>query len=181
MNKLKISSYFNNNELEIERVIKDYTNYVDTIIRSNGSYIREEDKEEIIADVFFTVWKKQEKMALDKDLSPYIFGITKNLILKKYREIKNNSNTDDYEEMAIISEEDVEINIIIQEKLEIVEKELNKLSESDRFVFDLYYFKKNSLAEISSRTKYSKPKIKAKLFKIRKKLKKTLIERGYYE
>ena len=58
----KIYSYISNNKLEIEKIVKEFSNYVYTIIKNNGYNVRNEDAEEIISDVFLTLWNNQNKL-----------------------------------------------------------------------------------------------------------------------
>ena len=79
----KISSYICKNELKIEDIVKDFSNYVYTIIRKSYINLSSEDIDEIVLDVFLAVWKNTPKLDINKDMSAYISGITKNLIKKK--------------------------------------------------------------------------------------------------
>ena len=64
--------------------------YVYIIIKNNESTFSNEDIEEIASDVFLTIWKNKEKLDINKEIAPYIAGITRNLILKKKRKVKGN-------------------------------------------------------------------------------------------
>ena len=77
----KIEKYFSKNELNMQYMIDDYYNYIRTIIK-NFKSINIEDEEEIVADVFFIIWKNKEILDRKLKLSPYIAGITKNIIYK---------------------------------------------------------------------------------------------------
>lgn len=182
----KICSYFNNNELSIDKVISDFEDYVYVIIKNSSSKIKEEDIEEIKLDVFFTIWKNQNKLQKEKEMSPYISAVTKNLILKKYRTLKkenSNSLEDNYNNIENETKFtiDLEVELINNEKIKILEKNLKEMKKENQDIFFLYYYEGLKISEISKRLGFSIPKIKAKLFKTRRKLKKVLEERGYYE
>ena len=75
----KIKEYIKNNEIDLEKIINEYSNYINTIINNMSTYnLPEEDKEEIASEVFFILWKNKSKLDYNKQLSPYISGITKN-------------------------------------------------------------------------------------------------------
>ena len=173
----KIYSYIFNDKLEIENIMKDYTNYVIAIIRNSYNNLTDEDVEEIILDVFVTLWKNQEKLDINKNLSSYIGGITRNLIKKKNRNLKISDNIEDYQEIADLA--DIELYYCENEKEKIIRNELEKLKQIDRDIFVLYYYEENSIKEISEILKISQSKVKSKLFRMRKKLKKFLNDRGY--
>ena len=173
----KIYSYIFNDKLEIENIMKDYTNYVIAIIRNSYNSLTDEDVEEIILDVFVTLWKNQEKLDINKNLSSYIGGITRNLIKKKNKNLKISDNIEDYQEIADLT--DIELYYCENEKEKIIRNELEKLKQIDRDIFVLYYYEENSIKEISEILKISQSKVKSKLFRMRKKLKKFLNDRGY--
>lgn len=174
MKKEKICEYIVNNELNIEEIVKDYSNYIYTII-SNKVKMNQDDVEEIISDVFVTLWKNQEKLDINKKLSSYLAGITKNLILKKYRQIKENDNIDDFEEKLIFTE-NISLYSSEEEQYDVLIKELNKLKVEERKIFLMYYFENKKIKDISEVLNFTESKIKMKLNRTRKKLKKILKE-----
>ena len=54
--KKELSNYINNNSLDIDKLVDNYTPYIKTIIQ-NMTYnnLSLEDKEEIITDTFFII------------------------------------------------------------------------------------------------------------------------------
>lgn len=174
----KIYDYIRNNELQIEKALKDYTNYVYTIIRKACSKLPKEDMEEINLDVFLTLWKNQNKLNTNNNMSSYIAGITKNLIKQKYRFIKTNDNILDYEE-HLISTLNIELVHSKNEQNAIIVNELKKLKDEKRSIFILYYYEDKSIKQISLLKKLSESKIKTELFRIRRKLETALKKKGY--
>lgn len=174
----KISTYIFDNKLDIENVMKDYTNYIYTIIKNTSNILSSEDVEEIILDVFMTLWKNQYKLDINKSMSAYISGITKNLIKYKTRQNKfNNSNIEEFENQ-IIDLANVELTVMQNEREKIISNELDLLKLNDKEIFIEYYYSQKSIKEISIMFNMTESKIKSKLFRIRKKLKKALKEKG---
>ncbi len=94
----KIKDYIENDEIELEKIIKDYSNYTITIINNMvKDNLSKEDKEEILSEIFFIVWKNKDKLDINKNLSSYIAGVTKNIAKEYLRKIKINYNICDYE------------------------------------------------------------------------------------
>lgn len=174
----KIYSYLSNDILEIEEIMKDYTNYIYTIIRNTYIKFSNEDIEEISLDVFLTLWNNQNKLDINKDMSAYIAGITKNLIKKKLRKNIINDNIEDYEE-ELIDTNNVEFVFSKNEKNKLIFDELTKMKIEDREIFIEYYYGEKNIKEISKIFNISESKVKSKLFRIRKKIKKILKEMGY--
>lgn len=73
----KIYTYIENNKLQMEKIMETYNNYISTIIRNSHINLSNEDVEEVILDVFLTLWKNQNKLDINKSMSAYISGITK--------------------------------------------------------------------------------------------------------
>ena len=174
----KIYNYISNNILKIEDIMNDYTNYIYTIIRNSYVNLPDEDVEEIVLDVFLTIWNNQSKLDINKKLSSYIVGITRNLIKKKYRNYITNDNIEDYEDQ-LVDLTNIELIISENEKQKVILGELEKMKNEDKEVFIQYYYEERNIKEISKMFNISESKVKSKLFRIRKKLKKVLNGRGY--
>lgn len=174
----KIYNYMNDNILKLEDIMNDYTNYIYTIIRNSYINLPDEDVEEIVLDVFLTIWNNQSKLDINKKLSSYIVGITRNLIKKKYRDYITNDNIEDYEDQ-LIDLTNIELTFSEKDKQKVILNELEKMKKDDKEIFIQYYYEERNIKEISKIFNISESKVKSKLFRIRKKLKKVLNGRGY--
>ena len=166
-----------NSEIDIEKVMKDYTGYIWSIIKNSG-FITCEDTEEIISDVFLVLWNNRKKLDINKKMSSYICGITKNLIKKKFRNIHINDNIEDFEEKMVVLE-NIDIKFIRNEANRAILKELEKMKNEDKEIFLSFYYYSRKIKEIAIEFNISESKVKTKLYRIRKKIKKYLIEGGY--
>lgn len=139
----KIYNYIYQNNLKIEEVMKDFSNYVYAIIRKSYRSLSNEDTDEIVLDVFFSVWRNVDKLDINKDMSAYIGGITKNLIRKKCSNIKINENIDDYEE-SLVESSNIELDFIKSEKTKLIIDEVKKLKFEDKEIFIKYYYEEKN-------------------------------------
>ena len=131
----EIKYYIENNELDLEKIINEYTSYTATIIKNmSKDNLSDEDKEEIISQVFFILWKNKEKLDINKCLSSYIAGITRNVVKEYLRKIKINFDISDYEN--VLSTYD-KINILdnSMEKINKIENKLKNMKEIDKKIF----------------------------------------------
>ena len=174
----KIYTYIENSKLQMEKIMEKYNNYVSAIIRNSYIKLSNEDIEEVVLDVFFTLWKNQNKLDINKSMAAYISGITKNLIKYKYRQCKIELNIEEYEE-KLIDNSNIEIALLKNEKQKVISEELEKLKQEDKEIFIQYYYDDKSIKEISKIFNMSESKVKSKLFRVRKKLNKILKKRGY--
>lgn len=176
-NNDEIYNYIKDGKIDIETIMLQYTNYVYAIIKNKDNYISNEDIEEIISDVFLTLWNNQEKLDINKALSPYIAGITKNLIKKKYRNKNLMENIEDYEEI-LVNKEDIILYSEEKERNEIIIQELDKMKKEDRKIFYMFYYENKKIKEIANILKFSQSRVKMKLSRTKEKLRKLLKERG---
>ena len=173
-----IEKYFKNNELNMIKLVDDYYNYIGTIIK-NFQNISVEDEEEIISDVFFIIWNNKEKLDRKLEFSPYIAGITKKVIYKKYNQ--NRVSKLIYEDF----EDDITDNFNIEKLLE--EKEINdcilrnlkSLGEKEYLVFTKFYYEYNKIKDIAKELELSVSSVKTTLHRTRKKVKEFLKIGGF--
>ena len=177
-NENAIYMYIKEDELDIDKIIDDFSGYLYTIIQNAGNFMKE-DIEEIISDTYLILWNNQYKLDLDKKLSPYLVGIVKNLIKQKYK-IFNNSyeNIECYENILITNEK---LDVVIENNeinRKIIEL-LNELKQDDREIFYEYYFYSRKIKEIASINNISESEVKVMLHRTRNKLRKELLKGGY--
>lgn len=78
----KIENYFIDDVLQIESLMNDYTNYILTIIRNFSLNLSEEDIEEIMLDVFLTIWNNQENFKEEYENNTLNYEVTDNGLMK---------------------------------------------------------------------------------------------------
>lgn len=168
----EIKHYIKNNELDLEKIINEYSSYTATIINNMAKEnLNNEDKEEIISEVFFILWKNKEKLDINKYLSPYIAGITKNVTKEYLRKIKINFDISDYENSLYCYDK---INIFDNniEKISKIENRLKEMKEIDKKVFLDFYYSSKSIKDIAKEQNISEFSVKQRLYRIRNKIRK---------
>lgn len=177
--KKEIKKYKKGNEIDLEKIIEEYSGYVYKIIKNmSNQYLSNEDVEEIVSDTFFILWKNKEKLDEEKILSSYIAGIVRNLVKEKRRIININSDITDYEN---IIQDSLKIDMICEqrEKIAFIEKTVKQMKEEDIFIFKLYYYSSMKINQISKILNITEFNVKSRLYRIRKKIKKELSKGGY--
>ena len=173
MNKdREIKRYIKNNELDLERITNEYSSYIAIIINNMASTnLSNEDKEEIISEVFFILWKNKHKLDINKSLSSYIAGITRNLVKEYLRKIKINVDISDYENSLYGYDKIDFLDTNIQE-IRHIEKKLENMKEIDKTIFLDFYYSSKSIKDIAKEQKMSEFSVKQRLYRIRNKIKK---------
>lgn len=146
-----IKQYIYNNRLNIEKVMNDFTPYIYTIISNKNSNLRDEDIEELISDVF---------------------------LFKKIKYLENVIDISDYEN-NLCEIENIEMKTENNEKNNLIMIEINNMKQEDKEIFTSYYYYSKTMKEIAEQLKIKEEKVKSRLFRIRRKLKKSLEKRGY--
>lgn len=173
-----IYMYINNNMLDIDKIVDDYSAYLYTIIKNAGSFDKE-DIEEIISDTYLILWNNQNKLDLDKKLSSYLVGIVKNLIKKRYKLFYNvKENIEDYNE-KLIENSNFDVVLLNKELSNKVIEILDLFNSEDREIFEAFYYNMRKIKEIAITYNISESKVKTKLHRIRNKIRKELLKGGY--
>ena len=121
MNNKTLKDFFNNGVLNIEDIVNSYSSYIYAMLKK--SINSSEDIEEIISDVFVALWHNYRKLESDMKIKPYLIGITKNLIKKKYRELSNDVFVCDISDFCNSEESLINVFDIAEEK-NVTEKEV---------------------------------------------------------
>ena len=174
----KIKHYIVNNELDLEKIINDYSAYVGAIINNVSKYsISNEDKEEICSDVFYILWKNTYKLDINKAMSSYIAGITRNIVKDYLKKNKVLYDISDYEN-DLYSYDEIELLDNNLEEIIRLEKKINDMKEIDKKIFlDFYYFSK-SIKDIAKEQNITEFSVKQRLYRIRNKIKKEVKKYG---
>lgn len=170
----ELEEYIKEGKLDIETIIKEYSGYIYTsIINMSSNILKDEDIEEIISDVFFILWKNKDKLKPTDRVNFYLVGIAKNLLKEKYRKQKQNFNIDDYENYF---SNDKTLEEVYEEKakMQILQKELNLLSENDKKIFRLFYYGNKKTKEIAKEMNMNDITVRSRLHRIKKQIKKDL-------
>lgn len=168
----KIKHYIVNNKLDLEKIINDFSAYVGTIIDNMSKYtISNEDKEEICSDVFFILWKNTYKLDINKVLSSYIAGITRNVVKDYLKKNKILYNISDYEN-DLYSYDKIELLVNNIEEISKIEIKLDNMKEIDKRVFLDFYYSSKSIKDIAKEQNITEFSVKQRLYRIRNKIKK---------
>ena len=173
MNSYKeIKHYIKNNELDLEKIINEYSSYTATIIDNMAkNNLNDEDKEEIVSEVFFILWKNKNKLNVNKYLSSYIAGITRNVVKEYLRKVKINFNISDYEN-SLYNYDKIDLLDDNVEEISKIEEKLKNMKKIDKTIFLDFYYSFKSIKDIAKEQKISEFSVKQRLYRIRNKIRK---------
>ena len=135
------------------------------------NYLSYEDKEEILTDTFFVLWKNQNNDITH--LEAYLAGIARNLVKEKFKKNNITYNLDDYQNVFSYYD-NIEIFSEKREKINNLKIGYKALNETEFKIITMFYYYSKSIKDIANELNFSESNVKTKLFRIRKKLKKYL-------
>lgn len=129
--------------------------------------------EDIVQDSFAIFYVYRYKLNNYSTLKSYLFSIIHN---KSVDYIRNNNKNIyiDYDTISTISPEEI---LIEKEKKDRFMKNFNRLNENEKNILYLYAFQEMSYKEIAEVLKISLAKVKITIFRARKKLKASYVEK----
>ena len=119
----------------IDEAIEVYTPYLSTVLYNMlGNRLPKEDIEEILSDVFVTLWKNADTIDLEKGtLRAYLAAVARNFALKKLNKQRDYTSLDEIElpdEAAVLEENTAD---------SVVWDAVMSLGEPDNEIFVRYY------------------------------------------
>lgn len=142
-----------------------------------GIVKNKEEAEEVAQDAFFKAYKSLDSFKGDANFSTWLYRIIYNTAISKIRGRKPVSADLESKEVAQFEMNYAESNmhqLEKQDRKKILKKALARLKEEDAFIVLLYYYKDNSIDEITEATGLSASNVKVKLHRGRKQLQKEL-------
>lgn len=169
-------------ERALATCINKYYKYVVCIVENIiGNLLSYEDKEEVVSDVFISLWNHSADLDIDNfsTLKPYLGTITRNMsknALRKASKLYFETSDDTFQ---IGSDKHIEYEVLKKEVTECLKECLNELSEDEKICFISYYYYNKTIAAIAQETGLKESTIKSKLSRGREKLKKKMERKGF--
>jgi RNA polymerase sigma-70 factor (family 1) len=141
-----------------------YNHYWDKLYYIAHKLLKDTDAaEEIVQEVFLTLWKKKETLAI-QNINHYLGAMTRYAVYRHLSKEKQNKVKENYAAIAsisAISEIDIDNKILF----EIITKLSNKLPEKCRLVFQYNKLQDQSLADVAAQLNISQKTAEAHLTK----------------
>lgn len=154
-------------------LIERYNRYVASIIRAVlGPGAREQDAEELTADVFYRVFRRAESIAPGK-LRAYLGAAARNRakdFLRTQKPVEADVDTIAFSD----AQDGPETELLRQERRECVQNALTSLSPADREIFLRYYYYLQPAPEIAKAMGLTSGCVRTRLSRGRAALKKLL-------
>ena len=127
--------------------------------------------EEVVADVFFIIWKRKERLGEIEDLSNYLYTSVKNQALQYLkRNIYKEDNTDLYSIEYIADETNPEAQLLSDECQALIQEAINSLPPKCKEVFRLVLSDKLTHKQIAALLDISEKTVEAHIANAYKKI-----------
>ena len=166
----------NGESAALGEIMELYTPYVAAIVRNIiDPPLQEEDVEEVVADVFLSLWKNAADIE-DGKLRPWLAAVTRNRAKDKLRALHLNLPLED-DALELVAE-GPETEAVRQEAIQATKEAVDSLGEPDRSIFLRYYYLYQKTDEIAAAMGLKPSIVRNRLSRGREKLKTRLVERG---
>ncbi|MDR1601170.1 MAG: sigma-70 family RNA polymerase sigma factor [Tannerella sp.] len=164
----------------IEKILAGRTEYFSVLMKKYSQPVfslivkmagNREDAEELTQDVFLKVFRSLSTFRGNSSFSTWLYRIAYNTAISAMRKPKPEWLP--FEEIADTADEDAEDEVAGLDsniQLDRLQKALQQLPPDDRALLMLFYTHEKTVDEISIITRLSRPNVKTKLHRIRKKL-----------
>ena len=178
-----VQLYWDRDQKAITETATKYGNYCTSIAKNILG--NKEDAEECVNDTYMNVWNSMPPHRPNM-LSVFLGKITRNLSFNRYKH--NNADKRGGSEISAVLDElsecvsgkdNVEQEIEYKELIKAIDSFLDTLSSEKRSIFVCRYWYTDSIAEIARQFNMRENTVSMTLNRIRLKLQKYLMERGY--
>lgn len=141
---------------------------------------QQQDVEECVSDTFLKLWQGIDRFQQDNGilLKSYIYGIARHTAIDFRRKLKAQQDIIPIEENDIGIHVDITQEIVNNENIRMVQEAVDEMPEPDRKIFIRRYFLQEKINVIAESLSISPKTVENKLYRGKKSLKNTLIERG---
>lgn len=158
----------------LEALIDQYNGYVSSIITYTlGASGTQQDVEELVSDVFFSIWNHTDALKPGK-VKPYIGAAARNRaksFLRSRRELPM-----DLDEIPLPAGDDTENALLLKEQQQYLYKAISNLPPPDGEIFLRYYYYFQSSVAIARELDMTPGTVRTHLMRGRNKLKAKLIQ-----
>lgn len=161
----------------LEAAIDLYGGYVMAVARYTlGSIGTREDAEEVVSDVFATLWRKASSLNPDSNLKPWLAVVARNTSLDCRRSFVPIQEFN--EQTASVSDAQAATAFIDTAQDQTVDLALETLEPIDRELFKRRYFEEQDIATIAKDTRLSESAVRSRLYRGRHNLRDKLEGQG---
>lgn len=159
----------------LDEIMESYEKYVAAVIINQlGKFATKEDTEELMSNVFYSLWTHRSELRTD-NLRGWLAAVARNearAFLRKHR-----PETVDIEDYIFIEDGDDPVSEI--EMASVLQKTLDVLDSKSKEIFVRHFYYGQTVAMISKEMALNPSNIKSSLQRGKEKLRRAMLEGGY--
>ena len=161
----------------LDYLVENYSNVI--FKYCNGVLNNRELSKECVNDVIFKVWNNIDSFDRDGEkFIVWVLAISRYTAIDMLRRESKYYNASDISEIAVASNRTVEKELIDDENIQEVKKEIDNMSDVDREIFLRKFFDDESSVDIGTSLGVTEKFVNLRIFRGRKKLKEKLGFKG---
>lgn len=162
----------------LEYIIDKYSGYVMAVVEHTlGKQATQEDKEELVADTFVSLWKNADALEANSRLKAWLAVVARNAAINKAQSLRPEETLSD--DFVISDPSSASAPVELKEQAYAVRAAIGELKEEDQELFMRHYFYYQSIPDIAAETGINPSTIKSRLFRGRQVLRAILVQKGY--
>ena len=159
----------------LDKVIAKYSGYAASVARSVlGNAATREDLEEIVSDVFVSLWHTAAQLDESRPLKGYLAAIARNAAIDRLRRQRPEGPLPEDDILTADEAQEPEAEALRREQAETLRRLLREMVADDRAIFVRFYYYRQTVHEIASLMDMNESTVKARLSRGRKKLRERL-------
>jgi RNA polymerase sigma-70 factor (family 1) len=147
-----------------------YDKYSNQLYRNICRLTRDEEiAQELLQDLFMTIWKDREKLNPEKSFKSYLYKVAENLVYTYFRQISKNKRLIDKLILSAVEfDSNAEDIIIAKENHDLLKKAIENLSPQRKQIYTLCKLEGKSYEEVSKELSISTSTIRDHIVKANK-------------
>lgn len=137
-----------------------------------------QEVEEAVADSFLTLWRELDRYDPERPLSSWLYGIARRTAMNRRRALGRGPVFEDLSDEPAEEEFDLTDRAAARENARLLRQAVEEMEQPDREIFIRRYYLYQRVKEIAARLGLPEKTVENRLYRGKKKLRDTLLERG---
>ncbi len=155
----------------LHRAINQYSGYVAAVARNVlGEQATREDLEELVSDVFVSLWRAAERLDESRPLKSYLAAIARNAAIDRLRRLRPEEPLPEDDLLTADEAQQPETEALRHDRAQTLRRLLLEMPADDREIFVRFYYYRQGVHEIAALRQMNESTVKARLARGRAKL-----------
>lgn len=155
----------------LHRTINQYSSYVAAVARNVlGEQATREDLEEIVSDVFVSLWRVAERLDESRPLKSYLAAIARNAAIDRLRRLRPEEPLPEDDLLTADEAQQPETEALRHDRAQTLRRLLLDMPADDREIFVRFYYYRQCVHEIAALMQMNESTVKTRLSRGRAKL-----------